>query len=574
MTRILSTLAGVTRFHSGVGDGDDLLTQVRENPNGEWLASIRKGYGYLGTEEFYLYAVRGSCTFAVTTTGTVQTLVITGMVEDPTKLGPIRMTREGNPRPLPRVASPLRAFRPLTLSGTDLRTGTVPGLLVSLVTQPVTGILLSVPTTGTIAASDEFVYEPGTGKVFLRSAPAFLWSTYLVDETDPDLLRQEEIAVVDRDGKVRAQYSPVFYHTQTSGAALLRPIVRKVDAAGSITTSGIAVSQNTITLPATGGIVSGDVVAVQYYVQDSFTAVPSGTSLVIRYLVAATGTYTVEWETACRSAYDTSVLPSGHVNRLQLNPILTPRETGFLYLVDPSEPWVSPARLRLEVSNANPLYSPSGCATVKVAATVYDAEGEPIPEQPLSVTAAGASGALSLAYGTLPFTDGRGQLLLNWTMLGSGLVTITAVVTGTAVSGTFLFRVRDLRAYTSADEWDRGKLMLHLEEAPWRVVGDRALHRLNAYYCYPDGAPFQPPDSTDSWSTSITFSSNRSNFYNLDGQRVDRPVAVAMDGDSVATILVDPLPGDVLRAQVQTPTTGRIRTARPVRIPEPLEKEG
>src|SRR2546421_282479 len=149
-TRVLSTLQGIPYFHSGIGDRDDLLVKVRSDPDGGWYPVVHKGFYYLGTEERYQFAVKGSLTFTVT-------------------------------------------------------------------------------TTGEILANEEYAYNPRSGQVHIRDqSPPSLWATYLVDETDNDLLKLEEICQIDRDGKVRTQLQTVFLSTQVSGATALRPLVRKV----------------------------------------------------------------------------------------------------------------------------------------------------------------------------------------------------------------------------------------------------------------------------------------------------------------------------------------------------------
>lgn len=561
MSRVLSTVAGVPAFHSGVGHGEDLQVKVRETPDGSWFPLVHVGHYYLGTEVGYLYANKGSAVFSPGLTGSVHALRVSGLTDDPTRLGPILLWSSRTVRPLQRLASPLRAYRELILAGSgDVRSATVPGLLISLVSHPVTGILLSVPATGDIIDNTEYVYDPRTGVVHLRNSnPPSLYATYLVDETDPNLLRQEEILRVGTDGQLRTMRRNVFW----ASGSIYRPQVKKPGSAGATSATGILVTQNVITLPSVG-IVSGDIVRCQYFVSDSFVAVPSGTLLLVQALLTASGTYTLEYETGTTGWYDTSQLASGSVNYLQLNPLFAPRESGFLYLVDPAEPWPTAARVRLSVSNSNPIWSTSGCATVVIAVKVLDQEGESIPHTTLTTTAAGASGVLALSYPSTPVTDGIGQVLYTWTPQGSGVVTVTALASGSTASGQIQFTVRDSRSYTSQTERRLGKLMLHLEEEPFL----EQLLRLNAYYCYADGSPFQPNDQDTPWVGAVTFDAAHSRFFTLDGLPLSKPVIVSTDPDSIASVLVDPAPGDMIRATISTPTAGRLRTAAPIRIPE------
>lgn len=561
MARILTTLAGIPFFQSGVGDNADLLLRVREDMDGGWFPVIHKGFYYIGTEEAYLFASKGTLSFTETVANQIRTQLVTGLLEDPTRKGPIILKKSGSARPLQRVSSPLRAFREITFTGSgEVQQATVPGLLVQLCTDPVTGILLQVPTTGDIFSTEDFVYEVRTGRLFIRNPQLpRMYATYVVGAADPDLLRQEEIVKIDTDGKARVQFATV------SLASGFVPIIRKPTAAGTVTCTGTVVERNAITFAPSGLIHPGDIVAVQYYVQDSYTATASGMDrFSVRYFVSATGSYELEYETGLSDWYDTSQLASGSVNYLQMNPIFEPRMDGFIYLVDPSEAWPTPAKIRITASNLNPLYSPSGCATVKIAVTVLDQENEPIPEQRITVSASGTSGFLTLAYQKEHRTNGIGQVLYNYTMAGTGLVIISAAVSGTpSTSGSLMFRVRHMDAYTHPVEQRLGKLLFHMEDEPFRD----GLFRLNAYYCYPDGAPFQASGAVAASPFTVVFSSEKSPFFTLDGLPVGKPVSVNTNDDSIASILVRPLPDDTLRAVVTTASAGRVREARPIRIP-------
>lgn len=771
-TRILSTLAGITRFQSGIGDGQDLFVRLQEDPEGGWYPVLQAGTYYIGTEEGYQYASRGTASFTLGLSGQVQTLTVSGLIADPTRLGPIRLLRADGPRPLLRVTGSLRAFRTMPLAGSgDVQSFAVPtsGLLVSLVSDPVTGVLIAVPATGDILSTEEYTYDVGAGTVFLRdpSLP-HLYATYLQDESAASLLRQEEILRVSTDGQVRTMGSPVLC---LSGSVFL-PFVKRPLGNGWLAALGTTAVRNAITLTADnlfnqlvrrdhpnnwwrmrspggpyvfdeagaatgtvsgtvyygingvlqeqpsgairfagagkigvgfppvptamsleawvqpdyttqriffsnrvdqtsgvlfgiyygqawffdqaagqgligtrnicdgrwhhlvvtsdgfgnwlyvdghletsnrfnrvassgstliasdtdgsfffgaldelalypypltgeqvldhfeaggrllGTIASGDIVACRYHIQDSFTAVPSGSGLQLTVLPAATGSFTLEYETGTTGRYYTSQEASGSANALQLNPLLTARQTGFLYLCDAAEPWPVPAALRIDCSNRNPLYNPSGMAPVLFSVTALDSEGEPIPQTCLAARLDGVSGALTLQYPSLPVTDGRGQVRYTWTPTATGTATVTALASG--VSGFLDLKVRDIRHYTDRSEEQLGKLMLAFESQPYR--GN--LRRLSAYYCTLDGAPWQPDAAVDPWSTTVTFSAERSAFFALDGTPLDRPASLSTDADGVAQILVDPQPGDFLRAEVLTQTSGRKRTARPIRVPD------
>lgn len=570
MSRVLTTLTGITNFQSGVGSGNDLLVKIKEDPNGGWFAQVRKGFYYIGTEEEYLFANKGTYAFTGTTTGSVLSFAVSGWTIDPTTVGPVILRRANQVRVLQRVTSALRAFRPISFTGSDPLVSTVPGsgILVQLCSQPVTGILLSVPTTGDIISSEDFFYDKTNGSIYIRATtPPSIFATYVVDEFDSELLKQEEIHRVGIDGNIRTQFTNVWYAAGSS----LNPIINKPTPNGLVTVTGSVVSGNIVTFSSNNAITSGDIVSIQYYVRDSYTVVPSGSNLIVRYLLASSGNFTLDYELG-NTWYDTSQT-SGTTNYIQLNPILEPRVSSFLYLVDVDEPFPPAATITMAASNLNPLYNPSGAAKVVIGVIAYDAELEPIPQQhiTISVGAGSASGVLALATAVSGstssasgITNGIGQVLYTWTMQGTGAVSITASVFGyPAASGYLNYIVRDVRYYDQDSELQLGKLMLQIEDAPYRDD----LRRVNAYYCYRDGAPFAPSGQVDTYSTAVTFNSDLSQFYSIDGLPFSKPVTIATDADSISSVLVDPVPGDVIRAYVQTPNAGRIRTAAPIIIP-------
>lgn len=551
----LSSLRGISQFQSGVGGGDDLATELRETLSGRWFPRVRPGYFFLGTEEGYRYAVEGRQTFTVTSTGTIRYLTLTGLSRDPTELGPVRIVRSGatsgTVAVIQRVASPLRAYRPFGLTGTGtVQTGSATGLLFSLVTDPVSGVYLSVAATGDLHYREEYVYERETNRVYLRDlTPPRLWASYLVGEADPEFLKQEEIVCVDRDGLVRVSRSPVCMFPG------FKPVLRRPGRTGTYTVTGSAASQNVVTF---SGIASGQLAAVEYYVLDGFTAVPSGTprgaTLELKFLPSATGEYAVLWEAGDGKSgwYDTSQLASGSTEWLQLNPILTHREPGFLFLTDRSESWRAAAKLQLSASTQNPLYHGSGSRPLFLTVTAYDPEGYPAPQQTLGVTITGVAGTLTRVEPTANTTNSRGQQLFRWLPTAVGSALVTAVVSGTAVSGTLILTVRAEGDYFNQQELRLGKLLLVRDEVP-SAAGH---YRLTACWVYPDGVQYQPHDASDGVLPAVNFLSERSRFFTGQGQPLASKTAVPLNADGLAVTWVAPLPGDIVRAMVSTTDQG------------------
>lgn len=600
MPRTYSTLQGIPLFQSGVGDGDQLQVQLREGLDGGWYARYRTGWFYLGTEEEYLYAEKGEGTL----TGTARTsgCVSFTVSGDVTDYGPIRVKSLETNAQLQRVSSPLRCYRELTFSAissgnTELRSATLPssGLLVQLCTHPVTGIYLSVPATGDIQNRDQYVYHPQSAKIYIRDTnPPTLYATYIVGETDPSQLRQEEILVVDRDGYLRTQLSPV------ASGGLYAATVRRPSPTGTVSVSAMVVSGNLLTAT---GLSTGDVVAVDYWVYNSFHAyVSGGTTLVVRTLPAASGSHAVTWEAGDGEYYDTTKLPVGHPDRINLNPLIYARRSGFLQIVDSDTPQANPAQIELQLSEHNVVYDSRLVATLTpsntgsawwtrmphtyLTATVRDGEGQPLTDITPVITqtgsATGVMGHLVLIKSNRGQSDGRGELTWVFMPVVTGSVTLTVTASGfPSASGEISLRVWGRERYQRPEEYMLGKLLLQMEEEPYT---DRTgelkpgRYRASAYYCYPDGAPFQPQrlDYTSGavvspWAGSVIFSTSRSKMYYLDGTPYNGEVGVSLDPTAVASILVEPIPGDVLRATVETPVEGsnsqpRRRTAAPLRF--------
>jgi hypothetical protein len=562
---VYSTLTGITRFQSGIGDNEDLQVKVREDLEGGWFPVVHRGFFYLGTTEDYLYSLPASGAVSVSTSGSTGTHTSAAISFDPTLYGPIQLLKPDGTSCL-RVASPLRAFRSLsfsTVSG-SLKSAAVSGLLISLVSDATSGILHSVPTSGDINGTDEYYYDQDAGLVYIRNtSPPSLFATYLVGEEEEDFLKQEEIHEVGLDGLIRVQY------TNVSDITALKPVIRKPMASGAVSVVASAVSGNTIT--PSGAITSGDLVAVEYYVTNSFTARYTGTALTLAYLVSPSGTYSLKWEGEKGDWYDPS-LNTSDPNRLQLNPLLTPRESGFLYLIDSSEAYPLTRKVRVGVSNVNPLLNE---AAVRIVTTIYDGEGFPVPGVTVTTATSGVSGTLT-AVTSGGISDARGQVIHTFTPSTTGTTTVTSTVTvaGTPYTDSAEFTTRNyLEYYTTGDE-ELGKLLLCLEETPKRDN----LHQINVYYCLADGAPVQVTGTgigaEAATGFQVTLSATKSTFYALDGRPLASTVTINTNEDGVASCLVLPVPGDTLRAVLTPDPTAvavdgvvRKRVAAPIRIP-------
>lgn len=561
-------IPGAPAFQSGVGGGRDLKLKIREDLEGGWFALLHAGTFYLEEEERYFFARKGYLLFSEATVNEVRTATVTGLAEDPTTRGPIRLLRQSDGKALQRVGSPLAAFVHIapadwTDLGDDVKWVTVPGLLVQLCTNPRDGVYLQVPAVADIISTEDYVYDAAAGKIYLKDAtPPHLYMTYVRGGDQAAPLTQEEILCVDPDGKLRTQLSGLY------ASAGFEPKAFKPTDTGILEIALTLESKNVLT-HAEPDLLPGDLVAVKYWAKDTFHAHYDSGTLTVTYFPTLADDYFIEYELGLEH-YDTSQLPTADASRLQLNPLLAARESGFVYLTDIDAERADVAKVRLQVDDANPLFVAAGSAPVLVTLTALDSEGDPIPGVELTLIHSGIVTQLE-AIGTDTLADGRGQRLFRITPLAAGNLVLQgkAGPNGgpyTAESDTLTLTVRAVTGYTDPVELQLGKLLTHLEESPYR---DR-LQRFSAFHCYPDGVPYQPDGVTQAVGSSIKFTSQRSTLHTLDLAETGTALTVLTDGDGIATVLVEPVPGDTLRAEVDlilADGTRRTRRARPLRIP-------
>jgi hypothetical protein len=552
---LLSPLVGIASFQSGVGDQDDLKVQLREDLNGGWFVRLREGFYYIGHNESYLFAQKAYAEDTPASTTAIETITVTGFTEDPTELGPI-LLRTSTGKSLTRVSSPFRAYQNLTftVSG-DVATAPVSGFVVSVVSDPASGIYLQVPSLADILSVEDYVFDPVANTVKVKDTdPPELFATWLRHEVTGDQLLQHEIVRVDRDGFVRTQLTAV------SMASGLVPTIRKPTPTGAIEVEPTAASGNVLTLPTNSGISSGDLVAVEYYAQGTYSAVYSAGTLTVKYLAKEAVEHYLEWETKSTGYYDTSELPESHNDYVQLNPLLERQEPCFLYLCATDLAKPVGTRVTVTLAEQNPVWSAERPEPCLVRVLVEDPEGTRIPKTAVTLTATLAGNPL---VSLVAHTDWHGKALFQVTPNASGALVLTA--TAGAVSGTTTITVHDRAATQDSDELQLGKLLLHLEKTPYRDN----LYRVSAYYCHLDGPPFQPHStvsSSEPWRGSVRFTTRQSTLYTLQGNKLGPSGEALLDVDAVATLLIQPSAGDVLRAEIYSPDGTRRRVARPLRL--------
>lgn len=317
-----------SQLRSGIGDTTDLQVSVDSDYLGRWIPRIRKGFFYIGEQEYYLFS--NKCT--TTKTGMVSVDVVDGTPiytdikldvppesygYDMTKItdyGPIfvEATIANIQTQLTQVVSVIRAAEELTgsiaITGTNLYMHPVDGVVTEVYRTNLRDTLYEVPDRDSITSSDQFCIETyyygASGDVSVQIQPYLeteycsvsgiseliqsyvisvgtdpIYATYIVSDVDQnitkDYLVQYEICVVDSDYGVRAMYRDVL-HGDSNFAPKALVIEDGILTSIDITPSGSTnyfVLDDTYTKSDTtaGTITPGDRVALKYYVKNSFT---------------------------------------------------------------------------------------------------------------------------------------------------------------------------------------------------------------------------------------------------------------------------------------------------------------
>lgn len=531
------TLEGISEFHSGIGSGNDLKVSVSESPDGHWYPELEPGYFYINDTESYLYANVG----VVNPTWSAGTVVSTSVAlsYDPTVLGPIRVTRASNGDVLRRISSPLLPFQECSFSTSgSYKYAPVTGVLISVVSDPKNGSYLGVLKPSDIYSRNDYYYDADNSRFFIADDnPPSIFATSVVSSSQSSMLRQNEIVVVDKDGKIRTQLSPIMY---ASGVVVTKPT-----ASGAvIVSSGMAVTNNVVTLPSGTTITSGDLVSVSYNITDSFCAEYNGTHLVVSGIVATSGVYRIEYETS-DSTYKVSNLAPYHLSRIDLNPILESQRSSYLYLCDEDLSFNDPYYINVKLESENLVYSEWYRPPILVEIEVLDKNLDPIPRQQVIV-----SGDIAgyPAYISRSDTNWQGKVLVLIKPVRSGLLTLNISLDGSTLTETRVITIASLEEKLTAID-NLCKVLLTLSDIPdaqGRLV-------LSAQLLKIDGAPYQAGNTEVQTLPSryeITFACGNSEITLLDGRRVGNNTLVVTDTYGVASVYVTVKAGDILRSHV------------------------
>lgn len=541
-------------LQAGVGDGEDLRVFLSHDAARRWYPQITKGWYYLEGSEYYLFALAGTATASSAAgsgwhTGSFQADgTDVNVLEYDSVLQPVDPDYR-------RVCCPLRAFTEVPASGwTDLGNGlwSASGyaIILSVFTDPATGVLDPVAGTGEIVHDRQYYYDPASQLLYVRAAtaPSGLFTNSIAHEATDSLLTQVEVLRVDSDGAVRTQYARI--HPSSGAADPYRPTLWRVSAGSLLRVDPASVSGNVWTFSGTGAPVSGETVCAQYVVEKSFAVRDDGIT-VDWYSSAESSGFSVYYETVDRDHLDTSQEATGSASYVQLSPLESGVRSGFLYLtaraVDPVGQVAEITAVHYPQATFYSTHATSGSCgqPVRLLARAYDRLGERVVGAPLTLAVTGASGTplgADLSSGE-PVTNWRGEVAFLLTPTGTGTITYSIACSGSeapAVTGSVAVVDRTATYLTRGEGFlDGTKLLLHLDGN--RAAGGGGL--LRAQLLHLDGPPALEVDHA-----GVTFHSRLGGLSGGDGFTLTVP----LDPERLAAVAYTPRMGDEVYATALT----------------------
>jgi len=475
----------------GIGWDTDLETYLHQSTNNRWFPQVRSGWFYLNGQEDYLYAKEGYENITVAYGLSNINLSTNPDLRLASRQAPIIL--DGEDLRYTRLTSNLTAFISVTptASGTNLLFINVPGELVSITNS--SGVdLFSAPSTGHLSERNYYYWDSSARVAWISRDTTdslrleTLYITYLKDI--PSLL-QEEVLLVDSDGKIRTMFDRI---AMWNGY----PIIY-VPGIGSISASGIDKNVITPSIP----LAEGTRVAAKYYIDGSFGIFDDVTSVnnyVINTFRLKTDTAVFRWEQAqYYSPFDTGVFDSSDLSYVQLNPLHSGIESGFLYLGNPRHPAEDLKELNIKVSPIR--VSAKQREPVRIVVTALDTSNVPLPKVNVSTWITNDSDP-STIYTPIPLdidtpiggaTDFSGKRHFMWSSRPQLVGTYTVYASAMNASGSIFIASHPLTLAESlmyTDIVNTSKVSLYLNPNK----GSDGLSDLYIYLTTQYGTPMIP----------------------------------------------------------------------------------
>jgi hypothetical protein len=479
-TGMVPVSRSLTDLHSGIGDGDDLLVNIKPSVDGKWYPLIHSGWYYLGEVERYLFTDKERKVFNVPVgPGTVS---VSSNVDHPDCPEPI-IVKYMSGVPFTRVfCSPYIE----ELSSWTLLAGTTDKWQMQLTryplelyrdsfTYPMSKVCVGVSDTlvdNYFAIVDDTQYtletEPGTASVAYTVTVAATGtptvyamilpttSSRVSDGLD-SLLKQTEVGVVDSYGNVRTMYETpsltppydVMVYTMENG--VVTSATASADCVGNlIDVTGLGI-----------GAAPGDRVAMTYYVDDSYVV---NTNNGILYLLGTIGgSATLDYEYSNEEWWLGASDASGGNTELQFNPIYSGISSGFLYVEEDTGQIPDNYSITMDVAPKVVSVTAGTGPPVRIRLRAFDSDSNPVKGLPIAIGASG-QGSLGAPIPGTGLTDWRGEVVYTWTPTASGTTTLTA--SASSVSATGAIHQYSLTEYSSRETYaEARKVYLHIDSS-------------------------------------------------------------------------------------------------------------
>jgi hypothetical protein len=528
----------------GIGSGDDLAVKIKKTADGKWYPMIHKGWYYYGAEERYLFAKKQTHTVTTSNPYEYTTSYIIGETIDTsaiTHYGPIFCTGPAGEN-LTRVCGSMTilASGTWTSGSGSLWSTVVPGNIEQVISTKYDS-LYEVPDAALVTTDRNFYFDSATLTLYIAAytdPTTAIVFTYTRTPTGSEILNQQEMVVVDRNNKIRLRYQDI-----ENRDPLRLPAVSKMTTSGLYrveVTSG-AVSGNVILL--NSNFAPRDIVGVGYVVKNSFGIT---TRDVHTYTDSATS-YTLSFEDSMDNYQDLSEVLTSDLSYIQLNPMYSGIENGFLYLAPTISPYNEAANLYLAISPTRVTIISGDACPVRIKATITDKDNNPVAGVQLIASITGA-GEITHSFPDPFITNYLGEVTFSWRPSGAGAIaaTITAstlpALTKTATA--LGVSVKDIM-YTSASFTPKVLLMAE------SIEGSTERIKLKACITRADGVIATNP------GIRIRFISRNNSLQELEA-RTDR--------NGIASLTCNATGQDTIRASIYDNWAGSVIFSNEVSI--------
>ena len=421
----------------GIGWEGDLKVALHQSTQNRWFPQIKAGWFYLNAQEDYLYAIEG-WEDVVIPEGITTNFILSSNPNLRVASGQGPIIIDGDELRYTRVTANLSVYVEATpvIYDNNLLFIDISGEVV-MVTDSSGFDMSSVPSTGHLVERKYYYWDFINRRIWVARASSDpnrqsnLYITYLKDKPD---LKQQELIIADSDGKFRVMFDRV------AGSPWDPTIF--IIGIGSVAVSNI--DKNVITPAIT--VAEGTKAAISYYVDGSFCITDNNTDpegVFIATFREKEEKAVFRWEQAqWFSSFDTGVFSDRELSYVQINPIMSGCESGFLYLSKPRHPAETLSTLKLDVSPIR--ISGKQREPTRIVASTLDSANTPLGKVDVDVWISDVQGN---TYKPIPLdvdtslggrTDFSGKKHFIWESSPTTIGTYTVYASSMTVTGGVL----------------------------------------------------------------------------------------------------------------------------------------